>query len=176
MFMTKTKEKWLEAGLEVLVQEGAQGITIDQLCKRLSKTKGSFYHHFAGRDEFCKELLEYWREKHTEELIKATRELNPEKALGDLDRFARALPFERESAFRRWAQEAEPAAQVVRGVDERRVAHVEELLLSKGVPPERARTLAWMEYCLLLGASSLRGVLPEEERRKMHRLARSLQP
>ena len=176
MFMTKAKEKWLEAGVEVLVQEGSQGMTIDQLCGRLSKTKGSFYHHFASRDEFCNELLEYWSEKHTEDLIEATRKQKPEKALGDLDRFARALPFERESAFRRWAQEAEPAAQVVRRVDERRVAHVEELLLSKGVPPELARTLAWMEYCLLLGASSLGDVLPKEERRKMHRLARTLQP
>ena len=103
-----------------------------------------------------------------------TSEQQPEKALGDLDRFARALPFERESAFRRWAQEAGPAAEVVRRVDERRVAHVEELLLSKGVPSELARTLAWMEYSLLLGAASLRDVMPEEERRKMHRLVRNV--
>ena len=175
MFMGRAREQWLETGLDVLVSDGSPGLTIDHLCTRLSKTKGSFYHHFAGREDFCNALLEHWEQKHTDDLIKATNEKEPGLALSELDRFARALPFDRESAFRRWAQASPQAAEVVRRVDTRRVAYVEELLISKGTPGDLAHTLAWLEYSLLLGASSLRDVLPEEERRKMHRLVRQLE-
>jgi AcrR family transcriptional regulator len=173
--MTQAKEEWLVAGLDLLVTDGENGLRIERLCQRLGKTKGSFYHHFSGRDDFCHTLLEYWESKHTDDLIQATSDREAQKALGELDRLARSLRFDRESAFRSWATRSERAAEVVLRVDLRRVKYVEDLYQQKGLTRELAGSLAWLHYCLLLGGAQLKGLFGEPERRRVYQLLRGLE-
>ncbi|MEV0081899.1 TetR/AcrR family transcriptional regulator [Saccharopolyspora sp. NPDC050642] len=42
------KQDWLDAGLEILADQGVPALTIDRLATKLGLTKGSFYHHFGG--------------------------------------------------------------------------------------------------------------------------------
>jgi AcrR family transcriptional regulator len=173
--VTKAKEEWFLAGMELLVSVGARGLSIDRLCRRMGKTKGSFYHHFSGREDFCQSLMRYWETTHTDDLIQATSRGEAHDALGELGKLARSLPFDRENAFREWASISEQAAEVVRRVDLRRVEHVKCLYEDKGHPPDRAQSLAWLEYCLLLGGAQLKDVFGDEERREAHRLLRELE-
>lgn len=159
------KSDWMEAGLEILVRSGAQGLTIEALCRQMSKTKGSFYHHFGNREGFLNALLEHWRTTHTQELIDLTPETSSPDALVELHRLAQALPQERELAFRQWAKHSEKAAEVVTEVDRARVSHLENLYLATGRDRESSRTLAWLEYCYFLGAVQLGDTFPKEQRR-----------
>ena len=70
----KTKEDWLIVGMNILAEKGAAGLTIDVLLQQMGVTKGSFYHHFKNRREFTKELLHYWEEQKTLDIIRLSEE------------------------------------------------------------------------------------------------------
>jgi AcrR family transcriptional regulator len=57
--MTKSnKEIWIKTGYEMFALTGYSGLKIEQLSKRVGKSKSSFYHHFADLDLFIEILLE----------------------------------------------------------------------------------------------------------------------
>ncbi|MFV0475883.1 MAG: helix-turn-helix domain-containing protein [Pikeienuella sp.] len=56
-----TKEAWLALGREALTEAGPDELTIDALTARAGKTRGSFYHHFRGHDDFLRALAAAWR-------------------------------------------------------------------------------------------------------------------
>ena len=168
--MSYPRDKWLEVGLEVLVEHGPTGLTIERLCRRLEKTKGSFYHHFQSRKSFHEQLLNYWEARHTTELIKKTSQGNSDSALQYLHDLTQKLPLEAEVAFRDWANSSALAAGVVARVDEARVQFVSELYQLQGHSLQQSQSLAWLEYCMFLGAAQLGKTFPSSQRR----LARNL--
>ena len=64
-------DEWVAAGLELLRREGEDALTIQRLCERLSRTKGSFYHHFEDVTAFHESLLDAWEERLTTAVIGA---------------------------------------------------------------------------------------------------------
>ncbi|MEV0105289.1 helix-turn-helix domain-containing protein [Nocardia sp. NPDC050799] len=44
-----TVDDWLQAGYTVLAEEGFRALELDEICRRLGVTKGSFYHHFSDK-------------------------------------------------------------------------------------------------------------------------------
>jgi AcrR family transcriptional regulator len=56
---------WMEKALEVLAQQGSAKLRVDQIAKALGVTKGSFYAHFEGRDDFLESVVHYWDEEYT---------------------------------------------------------------------------------------------------------------
>lgn len=167
--VSRSKEIWLEAGLELLTVEGQQGLTIERLCGQTKKTKGSFYHHFSGTQDFEGQLLAYWQKAHTQDLIDLTVEAPPQEALKKLRQLTRGLSTDRELALRSWAARHEEAARVVHKVDRTRVEHLALLYVADGFPKDRARTVAWAEYSLLIGMAQLRSTLPDQQRRLVWR-------
>ncbi|MFG1491038.1 TetR/AcrR family transcriptional regulator, partial [Oceanospirillum sp. HFRX-1_2] len=67
--MKMLKDDWLSLGLELLVEAGVAQVKIDPLCQRAGATKGSFYHHFKNREVFLTELLNYWQQHYSQQLI-----------------------------------------------------------------------------------------------------------
>ena len=57
---TLRAEDWTRAALEVLVAEGVAAVAVEPLAERLGATKGSFYHHFASRDDLITAALASW--------------------------------------------------------------------------------------------------------------------
>lgn len=55
--------------LDILGAEGESKIRVDALVRKLGVTKGSFYWHFANRDDFLVQLIEYWAEKTTQPVV-----------------------------------------------------------------------------------------------------------
>ena len=65
----KTKRDWWIAGIQILTETGPSGLTIDNLCQQLEVTKGSFYHHFGGIEDFKERLLAYYEAEGTLDII-----------------------------------------------------------------------------------------------------------
>ena len=60
---------WLQAALAVFVEEGIDEVRVTRLADDLGVTRGSFYWHFANRDELIDGLVEYWRSKNTSAIV-----------------------------------------------------------------------------------------------------------
>jgi TetR/AcrR family transcriptional repressor of nem operon len=48
---TETRTKLLDAALHVMRLKGYAATTVDDICKSAKLTKGSFFHHFASKEE-----------------------------------------------------------------------------------------------------------------------------
>jgi len=45
------KRKLLDAALRVIRAQGYAGSSVDDICREAGVTKGSFFHHFKGKDD-----------------------------------------------------------------------------------------------------------------------------
>ena len=60
-----TRERLLEAGLELLLEHGYNDLGIQALLSRAEVPRGSFYHHFASKEAFALAVVDrYMQEVH----------------------------------------------------------------------------------------------------------------
>jgi TetR/AcrR family transcriptional repressor of nem operon len=55
-----TREELIEVGLKQIHSAGYTATGINQILELADVPKGSFYHHFASKDAFAKEILEHY--------------------------------------------------------------------------------------------------------------------
>lgn len=152
-----TREDWIAEGFRILTDEGAGALTVDTLCARLGRTKGSFYHHFAGRSDYVDALLDTWEREATDRLIEAGHTDAPvQERLRVLNRQASELRNAAlERAIRGWAA-LEPLARNARDrVDGRRLGFLEELCAERMGEGVAARRLARVFQLVFVGAQQL---------------------
>lgn len=153
--MTKraTKKDWLDAGLELLNLAGASTLTIDRLCSALSKTKGSFYHHFGDMDTYIGELLQHWRYLQTQQAIDhANTASTPAERMALLNQTVLKLDHHLDMVIRHWAQQDARAKHAVEEVDAQRLAYLSSLYLEMGLTQTQSTSLAEMEYSAFVGS------------------------
>jgi AcrR family transcriptional regulator len=152
-----TRENWLETGLNLLGTEGEKGLTIERLCQVANRTKGSFYHHFKNRDEFINALLEYWQSEYTNRIILTVEQLDSlNERRQQLDHLAASLDSQIERAIRNWSGSDERVQQALKGVDEKRINYLAQLIGELGQPDEEvALELAIVEYATFVGLQYL---------------------
>jgi len=54
------KRRLLDAALRVIRVQGYAGSSVDDICREAGVTKGSFFHHFKGKDELAIAATEHW--------------------------------------------------------------------------------------------------------------------
>lgn len=54
------KTKLLNAALRVIRSKGYAGSSVDDICREAGVTKGSFFHHFKGKDDLAISSVEHW--------------------------------------------------------------------------------------------------------------------
>jgi TetR/AcrR family transcriptional repressor of nem operon len=54
------KRKLLDAALHVIRAQGYAGSSVDDICREAGVTKGSFFHHFKGKDDLAITATEHW--------------------------------------------------------------------------------------------------------------------
>ena len=72
------KADWIAIGYQTFAFEGPTGLKVERLSRSVSKSKSSFYHHFADLEIFISKLLKYHLDKVREianEEAKATNEI-----------------------------------------------------------------------------------------------------
>ena len=144
---------WLDLGLEALAEAGPAGLTIEALCQRAGKTKGSFYAHFVTSEAYLTALAEHWREAYTRRLVEAadTGE-QPDARLFLLDQMALRLDSRVEQGMRRLAANDAGVMRICTEVDRERIAYLAGLHRASGRFDDRnALALARLEYATFIG-------------------------
>jgi TetR/AcrR family transcriptional repressor of nem operon len=55
-----SKTKLLDAALQVIRTKGYAATTVEDICKQAALTKGSFFHHFKGKDDLALTATAHW--------------------------------------------------------------------------------------------------------------------
>lgn len=149
-----SRKDWYVAGLSLLRENGYQMLTIERLCARLEKTKGSFYHHFDSFDVYLEALLSQWEADLTESPIAAaSKEPSTARKTARLDDVVVRLDHRLDRAVRAWALHDERARTAMRRVDERRIAYLTDL--HRAIGRKNPRLLAELEYAAFVGSQHL---------------------
>jgi AcrR family transcriptional regulator len=159
---------WIMAALDLLAEQGIDGVRVELLARRLGVTKGSFYWHFEDRDALHIAMLDHWRRKTT---------------LGLIERFDHmvALPLDRvrqlinlvfapqsrrgadvELSVRLWGRRDPRAQAALNEVDELRTRYIARQLVENGVPKMEAKARSMLIYSYMRVAPSL-GALADKE-------------
>lgn len=164
MAMRTTVTAWLEAGLGILIDAGADHLTIENLCQKLGVTKGSFYHHFKNRQHYHAALLGHWETTCTQDLIsKSHHGGNPVERLRLLTQHSMALPKDLEIAMRAWALRDPQARATQEKVDRLRLRHLAELYGAIQPDDDRGRALAMTAYACFVGSQQILPRLNEQD-------------
>jgi AcrR family transcriptional regulator len=146
---------WLEEGMAILEDLGAESLTIETLTKRLDITKGSFYHHFKNFKNFKESLLGFYEKERTLQIIQlAEREKTPRAGLERIIR-ATLQPSHLEVAIRAWALQDIVVQEYQRRIDQQRLAYLEELNYALIGDHVKATRMARLFYSIYVGSQHI---------------------
>ena len=56
------REKLLDAGFKVIREKGYAAMRVEDICAEAGLTKGGFFHHFKGKEDFAVAAAHHWAE------------------------------------------------------------------------------------------------------------------
>ena len=168
-----TRDDWLDLGFDILAGDGEQSLTIETLCTRMGRTKGSFYHHFRGRQAYVDALMAHWERRDTQRVIDEMAPYDDPREklvrLGELT--SRDVDLRLERRFRVWA-EREPAVRAaVERVDQARERYLHEQFTAALGDERRGRLAARCHMALLVGTQMLYQDLSRDELKELNDFA-----
>lgn len=155
-----SREGWLEAGYQALIEGGVDAVKIMPLAKRLNLSRTSFYWFFADREALLAALLDDWERRTTRPLVEATAhyaETASEAMLNVLGCFLVPAIFDArvEFAVRSWSLQAEAVAARIREADEQRLSALAQMLVRWGHDAAEADIRARIIYLTQIGYISM---------------------
>lgn len=115
-------QDWVQAGYVLLAERGVRALKIENLCRQVGATRGSFYWHFEDMDSYRAVLVESWN-TFLEQDRRAYAELNTLPPRERLSTMMAALVSPQhwvlERAMREWARTDSVAAANLRTTDRR---------------------------------------------------------
>lgn len=151
------KKIWLDEGFKILETKGPAMLSIESLTLRTGKTKGSFYHHFGGREKYIRSLLEYYEEISTLEILKVVGGVSsPKESLKLLTKLTFKLSSGLELAIRAWALYDPAVKRFQDRMDRQRLDHLKGLHVASGLGEDAARVRSYRDYSLYIGLLQLR--------------------
>lgn len=158
-----TRDDWINASYELLITRGIDSIRIETLAKNLKITRGSFYHHFSGREDLMQAVIADWRSKATENIIYRLdhAKRDPREQLFQLFQ----LPFRGkkardiasiELAIRAWARREPKVQTILTEVDNYRLQYMRTIIREMGYQDQEAHERAFLFYSTILSFSLLK--------------------
>ncbi len=122
------RQDWIDAAIAFLTRAGIGAVGMERLGTELGVTRGSFYHHFADREDLLRAMLDYWAQRWTYGLRDEVLALgmDPSTTLFVLMKAVRyngAADYD--APFRAWALHDPLARAVVEQVDRARLILVQ---------------------------------------------------
>ena len=140
-------EDWLKLALDTLDNEGIHKVNVEYLARQLKVTKGSFYWHFKNRETLLKEMLNYWTETLTTDVIQRSRQ-NSKDAKETLFKLMTIITEEKvgryEAAIRIWAMHDEMANASLHKIDAQRLKYITSVFTDIGFTKADAELRARM--------------------------------
>lgn len=149
-------EDWLQLGERLLKAEGPGALTIERLTAAAGKTRGSFYHHFKGRDAFLEALLAAWQQATTETLAARLEDAASAEAKTEILRgVSMALDGKLERALRQLAAAEPLVAEHLARVDEIRIQGLAGMVALLQPDVADPYSYAFVQYASVVGGQWL---------------------
>jgi AcrR family transcriptional regulator len=151
-----SREVWLEAAKQALLESGLDAVKIQPLASRLNLSRTSFYWFFKDRGALLDALLAEWEAKNTGAFVDASGAyadtiaeavLNLNVVFLDPALFEPQLDF----AVRGWAHRSNDVAARVNTADEKRLDAIRAMFARFGFAPEEADVRARTVYLTQIG-------------------------
>ena len=120
------KQDWVSGARKLLIKSGIANVKIEPLAKALKVTTGSFYWHFARREELHDALLQDWYDTNTAPLHRAVEKAGKDPRQQYLAFFG-VWVLERDfnpaydQSIRDWAKTSSKVARMLESIDEDRI-------------------------------------------------------
>ncbi len=164
----KTREDWIVAALDALIEDGIEGVRVLKLSKTLGVTRGSFYWHFENHDELLDAVLDEWRARNTGVMLDVLQHSETLET-GILDLFAVWVDHTKfdphlDQALRDWGRRSDKVASLVATEDDNRIAAIAAFYERQSYPKTEAFIRARVIYFTQLSYYALVGSEPDAER------------
>ncbi|MFM9269575.1 TetR/AcrR family transcriptional regulator [Halomonas elongata] len=168
-----SRDAWLDAAFELLLESGVDSVRILPLAKRLELSRTSFYWFFKDREALLHALIERWRQKNTQGLVGQTQayaETITEAILNVFDCWLDPALFDSqlEFAIRSWALQSPDVSQAIEQADETRIEALTQMFVRFGYEPLAANVRGRTIYLTQIGYISLN--CPETLELRMQRI------
>lgn len=155
-----SRDAWLDAAFELLLESGVDSVRILPLAKRLNLSRTSFYWFFKDREALLGALIERWREKNTQGLARQTTayaESISEAILNVFDCWLSPDLFDSqlEFAMRSWALQSDEVSRAIEAADETRIEALTQMFVSFGYEPLSANVHGRTIYLTQIGYISM---------------------
>lgn len=155
-----SKELWLEAAYQLLLEGGIDNVRILSLAKMLKLSRTSFYWFFKDREALLDALLTLWQDKNTSSLLRQTHEQAGSLAEATLNLFDCWLDnklFDSilEHAIRSWGVQSPAVAQALSEADILRMEAIKLMFIRHGSEPLVADVRSRALYLTQIGYISM---------------------
>lgn len=148
------KSEWVKLGFELFAKHGTAGLVVDKIASSLKCNRSSFYWHFNSKKEFIREIINYWMEVDTEQIISLTEgSYSPKEKFKKLVHIVfKADPY-MDFVFyiKRLALQEEYVQDIIDQIDHRRISYVSSILMELGYPERESNKKAHLFYKYLIG-------------------------
>lgn len=156
-----SRDAWLNAAFELLLESGVDSVRILPLAKRLNVSRTSFYWFFKDRETLLDALIERWREKNTQGLVRQTEayaESITEAILNVFDCWLNPELFDSqlEFAMRSWALQSDEVSKEINTADEARIEALTYMFERYGYEPLAANVRGRTIYLTQIGYISMK--------------------
>lgn len=154
-----SRQGWLEAGYQALLEGGIDAVKIQPLAKQLGLSRTSFYWFFQDREALLAALIDGWEDRTTAPLVKATSDYaeTPTEAMLNVLACFLAGDFDArlEFAVRSWALQDPAVAKRTEAADGARLAALRDMLMRWGHADDDADIRARTIYLTQIGYISM---------------------
>lgn len=155
-----SREGWLQAAYDALIDGGVEAVKILPLAKQLALSRTSFYWFFTDREELLGALADLWAERTTAPLVKASSEYaetETEAMLNVISCFLARDSFDSrlEFAVRSWGLQDDAITARIHEADRARLQALSEMLMRWGHDPLDADVRARAVYLVQIGYISM---------------------
>jgi AcrR family transcriptional regulator len=158
------RDEWIAAALRAIADGGLTAVNVQQLAATLGVTTGSFYWHFASRDELIEAALDRWEQERIDVIEELRGIADPRERLLTIVRNVYVIK-ERGALFASLqASASDPRIRNrLRRTMQRRLTFLTQTYRELGYPIERARHAGRVVYSLYSGLWEVMRMLPSSD-------------
>jgi AcrR family transcriptional regulator len=150
-----SKQDWLTAGIQILAEAGAPGLTIERLTVALGLTKGSFYHHFQSLAGYQAALLQFIERQIAMQVAATAHAPSPAAGIAQLFDAEAATAPSLEVALRAWAWQDDEVRQVQARIDDQRARRAQLLCRQVAADDQQALLMSRLAQALMIGSTQV---------------------
>lgn len=170
------RDRWIEAGLEVLAEAGPDAVRVETLAAHLGVTKGGFYGYFDGRPALLAEMLDEWERRCTREILARADDEggDPAERIRRVARLSFSDDLHRiDLAVRAWARHDEAVAARLRRIDNERMGFLRRMFGAFVTDPDEVEARSVLAFALAIGRHFIEADHPGHTTREAVELAGS---